>query len=82
MGKNKRLKALHYFDSCFVGEISSSTYLCETYKIIIFCNVTRGQAVSERDLWINIAIDGKILGSWCACKIGTSQSCNPVIAML
>ena len=83
VGKYKRVKALHYFDGGFVGEISSSTDFCEPGKIVIFCSVTRGQAVSEsRDLWILCAIDGEIFGSWCACKAGTSQLCNHVIATL
>lgn len=80
IGKYKDQKAYSYFDSGFVGEIlTSKTANC----IFLFCNVRASMAINEeKDLWVAVQPDGKILTAWCSCMAGASGCCNHVIAAM
>ena len=80
VGKYKDQKAYSYFDSGFVGE----TLIHSTKKFhILFCKVRASMSIhDEKELWILIQPNGKILTCWCSCMAGSSRCCNHVIATL
>ena len=80
IGKYKDQKAFSYFDSGFVGEIL--TYQNETIYVL-YCNVTASMSIhEEKELWVAVKHEGKIVTAWCSCMAGASRCCNHVIATL
>lgn len=83
IGKYKDQKAYSYFDSGFVGLVSTFEY--KHGFIFLYANVRSSMSIhEEKEVWIAIkSITSPIVvTAHCTCMAGASECCNHVIATL